>query len=130
MGVCGARRHADSLSLGRCRGPEPGELQGVRQSPGRPENRESGHLCAECLRVHDMHGNAREWVQDCWHASYRGAPADGSAWTAGADCKRRVLRGGSWSDIPWDIRSAGRMSGRWKDRNSKTGFRVALTLEP
>ncbi len=80
--------------------------------------------------LHDMHGNVREWVQDCWHVSYRGAPADGSAWTERADCNKRVLRGGSWNDIPWDMRSARRMSGRWKDRNSKTGFRIALTLEP
>ena len=90
----------------------------------------AGTFAPNAFGLHDMHGNAREWVQDCWHGSYRGAPADGSAWTAGADCKKRVLRGGSWSDIPWDIRSARRMSGKWKDRSSKTGFRVALTLEP
>ena len=80
--------------------------------------------------LHDMHGNVREWVQDCWHPGYRGAPADGSAWTERGGCKKRVLRGGSWSDIPWDMRSARRLSGRWKDRNSKTGFRIALTLGP
>ena len=89
-----------------------------------------GTFPANAFGLHDMHGNAREWVQDCWHASYRGAPADGSAWTKGADCRKRVLRGGAWSDIPWDIRSARRMSGKYKARNSKTGFRVALTLEP
>lgn len=90
----------------------------------------AGTFPANAFGLHDMHGNVREWVQDCWHASYRGAPADGSAWTEGADCRKRVLRGGAWSDIPWDMRSGRRMSGRWKDRNSKTGFRVALTLEP
>ena len=90
----------------------------------------AGSYPANAFGLHDMHGNVREWVQDCWHGSYRGAPSDGSARTEGGDCRRRVLRGGSWKDIPWDIRSASRMSGRWKDRNSKTGFRVALTLEP
>ena len=48
--------------------------------------------------VYDMIGNVWEWVEDCWHDSYRGAPTDGSAWTTGgADC-RRVVRGGSWVD--------------------------------
>ncbi len=89
-----------------------------------------GTFAPNAFGLYDIHGNVREWVADCWHASYRGAPADGSAWTEGAGCKKRVLRGGSWSEIPWDIRSASRRSGRWKDRNSKTGFRIAMTLEP
>ena len=80
--------------------------------------------------LRDMHGNAREWVEDCWHSSYRGAPADGSAWTEGGDCRRRVLRSGSWNEIPWDIRSASRLAGKVKTRNSKSGFRIALTLDP
>ena len=90
----------------------------------------AGTFPANAFGLHDMHGNAREWVEDCWHGSYRGAPADGSAWTEGGDCRRRVLRGGSWSDIPWDIRSASRRAGKYKARNSKSGFRIALTLEP
>ena len=80
--------------------------------------------------LRDMHGNVREWVEDCWHGSYRGAPADGSAWTEGGDCRRRVLRSGSWNEIPWDIRSASRLAGKVKARNSKSGFRIALTLDP
>ncbi len=45
-----------------------------------------------------MHGNVNEWVEDCWHNSYMGAPADGSAWLDedGGRCDVRVLRGGSW----------------------------------
>ncbi|GJD58860.1 bifunctional serine/threonine-protein kinase/formylglycine-generating enzyme family protein [Methylobacterium dankookense] len=36
-----------------------------------------------------------QWVSDCWHRNYRGAPADGSSWSA-PNCKQRVLRGGTW----------------------------------
>ena len=29
--------------------------------------------------LYDTVGNVREWVQDCWHDSYQGAPSDGLA---------------------------------------------------
>ena len=48
--------------------------------------------------LHDVLGNVWEWVEDCWNDSYAGAPADGTAWTSG-DCRRRVLRGGSWFTV-------------------------------
>ena len=54
-----------------------------------------GSFPANAWGLHDMHGNVREWVQDCWNGSYQGAPADGSAWES-SNCSRRVLRGGSW----------------------------------
>ncbi len=41
--------------------------------------------------LHDMHGNVWEWVQDCWHDNYIGAPSDSSAWESG-ECTQRVLR--------------------------------------
>ena len=77
--------------------------------------------------LYDMHGNVWEWVEDCWNDSYKGAPDDGSAWTS-SDCRRRVLRGGSWSSPPEVLRSAHRY---WNNRvkpEYKAGFRVARTL--
>ena len=56
-----------------------------------------GSYPANAWGLHDVHGNVWEWTQDCWHGSYAGAPTDGSAWTSGGDCARRVVRGGSWS---------------------------------
>ena len=60
-----------------------------------------------------------------------GAPADGTAWTTG-DCGKRVLRGGSWSNLPEFVRSAARSradaAGRDIDYSSYAGFRVARTL--
>ena len=50
---------------------------------------------ANAFGLHDVHGNVREWVGDCWNSNYKGAPADGSVWGSGK-CVRRVLRGGSW----------------------------------
>jgi formylglycine-generating enzyme required for sulfatase activity len=80
--------------------------------------------------LYDMHGNVWEWVEDCVHGSYSGAPKDGSAWLAGGDCNRRVLRGGCWSFDPGFLRSAFRSKDATDDRLSAIGFRVGRTLTP
>ena len=59
--------------------------------------------------LYDMHGNVWEWVQDCLHDNYNGAPTDGSAWTTGCSSNDRVLRGGSWLYSPAYLRSAFRL---------------------
>jgi len=72
----------------------------------------------------DTAGNVYEWVEDCWHASYHGAPADGSAWLRD-NCKRRVLRGGTWSYFPKYMRSTARDYSYSDYRSSNDGFRLA-----
>jgi formylglycine-generating enzyme required for sulfatase activity len=84
------------------------------------------------LGLCDMSGNVWEWVEDCWHQNYEGAPTDGSAWLEAnrGDCGRRVLRGGSWGDGPEFLRASGRY---WDDaviRNGYIGFRLARDLDP
>ncbi len=79
--------------------------------------------------LHDTLGNVWEWVEDCWHDDYDGAPRDGSAWTRGGDCGRRVLRGGSWNLYPRDLRSAYRLRYDAESRYTNNGFRVARTLD-
>ena len=75
----------------------------------------------------DMHGNVWEWVQDCFHDNYTGAPADGSAWTT-ACSSTRVLRGGSWGGSPAVLRSANRSGGTPDYRNFiDSGLRLART---
>ena len=88
-----------------------------------------GSFPVNAFGVHDVHGNVSEWVEDCWHRSYAGAPADGRAWTVGGDCGRRVLRGGSWLNGPQFLRSANRFWNTAGFRDDFAGFRVARTLD-
>ncbi len=76
--------------------------------------------------LHDMAGGVSEWVSDCWHKDYRGAPKDGSSWDA-PDCDDRVLRGGSWRDGPLVVRVSDREHFEADVRYPTHGFRVART---
>lgn len=77
--------------------------------------------------LYDMLGNVWEWVEDCWNASYVGAPDDGSAWNTG-ECFKRVVRGGGWYYGPRNVRSAKRLPTAPTKRSHDLGFRVARTL--
>jgi formylglycine-generating enzyme required for sulfatase activity len=80
----------------------------------------------------DVHGNVWEWVEDCWNGSYDGASFETSPLLQnnGGACTRRVVRGGSWDNLPRYLRSA------YRNRNGTDfwyytfGFRVARTLTP
>ena len=80
--------------------------------------------------LHDMHGNVGEWVEDCVHDNYVGAPMNGSAWVSGDACYIRVVRGGSWILGPSHSRSALRGGGVDWIGTFYNGFRVARTLTP
>jgi formylglycine-generating enzyme required for sulfatase activity len=84
-------------------------------------------FAANTFGLYDMHGNVYEWVEDCVHGNYTGAPTDGSAWDSG-DCSRRVLRGGSWLSGPWFLRSASRSGYTAVYRYRSNGFRLGRTL--
>lgn len=81
--------------------------------------------------LYDVHGNVWEWVQDCDHDSYEGAPTDGTAWTADA-CEARVLRGGSWLSLANELDSAHRYGEAtdYRVQGYILGFRIARTLTP
>ena len=88
-----------------------------------------GSFPANGFGLFDVHGNVWEWVEDCWHGGYGGAPSDGSAWTTGGDCAKRVLRGGSWLSDPRFLRSAYRFRVETGFRDVNVGFRVARTFD-
>ena len=60
---------------------------------GYPQSADVGSFKSNRFGLYDMLGNVWEWVQDCWHDDYVGAPGDGSAWEE-SECAGRVARGG------------------------------------
>ncbi|HMS84326.1 MAG TPA: SUMF1/EgtB/PvdO family nonheme iron enzyme [Nitrospira sp.] len=82
--------------------------------------------------LYDMSGNVWEWVEDCWHDSYKEAPTDGSAWLEEnvGTCGHRVLRGGSWGDGPGGLRVSYRFWTSSVYRSPTLGFRLVQDLEP
>jgi len=87
-----------------------------------------GQKLPNAFGLFDMHGNVWEWTQDCMHPDYKSAPRDGSAWTTGCTGNFRVLRGGSWSEGPADLRSAFRGTSNPERRDAVNGFRLARDL--
>jgi len=73
--------------------------------------------------LYDVHGNINEFVQDCWNDGYDGAPTDGSAWEEG-NCRRRVVRSGSWHGYPGYLRSAYRCRSGPSFGHRTLGFRL------
>ncbi|MBL7699041.1 MAG: formylglycine-generating enzyme family protein [Chitinophagaceae bacterium] len=100
--------------------------------------------------LYDMHGNAMQWVEDCFSPTYAGLPTDGSpyktsialkdqperfAWMNGENsCSYRLCRGGDAWNPPVMIRSASRnfAPGRGATlenyRSAGLTFRVAKNL--
>jgi len=78
----------------------------VENSSGKAE--EVAQKAPNDYGLYDMIGNAIEWVEDCYHESYDGAPADGGVWDEDS-CEYRVLRGGCYGSTPRALRVS------WRD---------------
>lgn len=87
-----------------------------------------GTFKANAFGLFDMAGGVDEWVADCWHKSFAGAPADGSAWVDDK-CTEHVLRGGSWKSEPAAIHAASRDHYDTSVRYLTHGFRIARSSQ-
>lgn len=100
-----------------CYGLAKGRDESVNTAP-------VGSFPANAWGLQDMHGNVWEWVQDTYHSNYNGAPNNGEAWETSGDL-RRLMRGGSWSNIPKLLRSSARTPSNIPGSSGNAiGFRV------
>lgn len=76
---------------------------------------------ANAFGLHDMLGNAWQWVADCFNAVPGAAAPEG-------ECKARSIRGGSWHNGPAVLRSATRFNLPPAMRSASLGFRVLREL--
>ena len=79
--------------------------------------------------LYDTAGNVSEWVEDCWHKNYQGAPSNGSSWREESCTQGQVTRGGSY-DSPSGILGSRRREQRksFLARYMDAGLRVARDL--
>lgn len=87
-----------------------------------------GSFAANPFGLQDTAGNVWEWVQDCWHHDYQGAPANGSGWHKHCQRASRVVRGGSWDSTPRRVRVSNRSGGVPGYRDDLLGLRLAQDL--
>ena len=92
----------------------------------RSKTTEVGKFPPNAFGLYDMYGNVWEWCQDSWNSNYQGAPTDGSSWNKNNDNYSYLLRGGSWSHLASNCRSASRYDLTRDLYNSRIGFRVVL----
>ncbi len=77
--------------------------------------------------LYDTAGNLYEWVHDCYHRNYKGAPDDGSVWEGG-DCENRIVRGGAFRSPASSMRSENREKFKSGRGQYNVGLRVARDL--
>ena len=87
----------------------------------------AGSFPPNAFGVYDMHGNVYEWVADCAHRNYIGAPTDGSPWLE-ANCTLQQIRGNDYGEAPIFSRSGNRNDLFPAERGDWIGFRVERDL--
>ncbi len=105
-----------SLGCGSVSGPQGGPLP-------------VGRFMPNPYGLYDTAGNVSEWIHDCWHPNYQGAPNDGSSWQS-ENCRAWITRGGSYESL------SGRLGHRNRERRISStipypdvGIRVVRELD-
>jgi formylglycine-generating enzyme required for sulfatase activity len=101
---------------------------GSVRGKGRDQTLPVGSLAPNAWGLYDVHGNVLEWVIDCVHDDYKGAPKDGKPWVKDCAEPRHMLRGGSWYDNPVYSRSAFR-GGMEAGNATAKGLRVVREID-
>ena len=93
-----------------------------------------GMYAPNAFGLYDMLGNVGEFVEDCQHLDYEGAPADGTAWTQACQAfhggSMVIHRGGNYNSGPVGASPTYRGHAGKDNRSSVgEGFRIAEDVE-
>ncbi|MBO1058938.1 MAG: SUMF1/EgtB/PvdO family nonheme iron enzyme [Dolichospermum sp. JUN01] len=94
------------------------------EGKNRQQTTDVGSFPPNAFGLYDMHGNVWEWCLDDYD-NYSNAPKDGSALTGRGVVK--LLRGGSWFNVPSNCRSAYRINYNPAVSYYSNGFRLVVS---
>jgi formylglycine-generating enzyme required for sulfatase activity len=104
-------------------GLKPWSVRDNSRNDGAAASADAGRYQPNAWGLHDMHGNVAEWTASAYRA-YPYDAADGRERPGPTD--ERVVRGGSWDDLPRRCRSAFRLSYQPDQPVYNVGFRVVV----
>jgi formylglycine-generating enzyme required for sulfatase activity len=82
---------------------------------GNTETTPVAQFPANSFGFYDMQGNVWEWTDDCYKASTKG-------------CQQKSVRGGSWNDLPTQLRVSNRSTAEMNKQSNRIGFRIVEDL--
>ena len=83
-----------------------------------------GSFPPNAFGLYDMLGNVYQWTADCYTSDYKRQPDDENG-----KCYKRVLRGGSYANSPFEVRSAYRHGLEQSNRDIFSGIRMAVSYD-
>ncbi len=92
----------------------------------RQQTTEVGSFPPNLFGLYDMHGNVWEWCLDGWPDFLGYDSSQHNTWNLSG--QKKFLRGGSWSYLPTNCRSAYSLGYPFHDRLDDTSFRVICQL--
>ena len=124
-------RTTTAFSFGATISPEQANYNGTtaygdgKAGANRQQTQPVGSFPPNAFGVYDMHGNAAEWVEDCWRDGYGDPPPADAKPYIEPECGEHVVRGGAWDAPPDAVRAAARLAIRRDQQSPSIGFRVA-----
>jgi formylglycine-generating enzyme required for sulfatase activity len=114
-------------------GARYGDLDAIAWYPGNSQSRthEAKTKQPNALGLYDTLGNVWEWVEDWYHPDYyQRLPSPALDPPVPVSGESRVVRGGSWGDVPRVVRVSLRYRNRPEFRYSNIGFRCVREVIP